>query len=237
MRADFSLVKKAGWVFPVLLAVSVAAHAGFFAARFAVAPDLAGEQIPVTESIEVVLVEEIPVSESEPEPSPPSEPEVEMPPEPLPTPEPVVETPPEPEATPAPTPEPTPAPIPAATPKPQTPKPKPPAAAKKPPAQQAARPAPQRMVKARPDVSRNQPPRYPESARRAKQEGRAMVRATVSADGRVQSVKIQRSSGHAILDRAALDAVRRWRFIPQQVNGQNSASEVDVPVNFFLTES
>ncbi|MCX7869936.1 MAG: energy transducer TonB, partial [Terrimicrobiaceae bacterium] len=94
-----------------------------------------------------------------------------------------------------------------------------------------------RIVEARPDATRNLPPRYPESARRAKQEGRAIVRASISAEGRVQSARILRSSGHAVLDRAALDAVRRWRFLPRRINGQPQPGEVDVPINFFLTES
>jgi periplasmic protein TonB len=215
---------SAGWIFPVLLAVSVAAHAGFFATRLAVTPRLAGDTQPAVDVIEVVLVEELPEPEPEPElpPEPEPEPEVEMeelPPEVIPEPEPV--------STPQPTPQATPRPV--STPRPQAAKPRPPAPAPKTTAN--------RVVKAKPDVSRNPPPRYPESARRAKQEGRVMVRASVSAEGRVQSVRIQRSSGHAVLDRAALDAVRKWRFVPQQVNGQSQASEVDVPVNFFLTPS
>jgi protein TonB len=229
-KKHFSSISKAGWIFPVLIGVSLAAHAGFFATRLAFAPHLAGEEKPFADVIEVVLVEETPPPEPEPElpPEPEPEPEVEeeieeMPPEP----EPEVLPEPEPVATPQPTPQATPRPV--STPRPQQVKPR--------PVTPAPRPVANRVVEARPDVSRNAPPRYPESARRAKQEGRVMVRASVSAEGRVQSVRVQRSSGHSVLDRAALDAVRRWRFVPRQVNGQASPGEVDVPVNFFLTAS
>jgi protein TonB len=219
--------RNGGWIFPILLAISVAAHAGFFAVRMGFAPELPGDEQPTTEFIEVVLIEER-LPEPEPEEMPPEpEPEVVIPPEPV-----IEELPPEPV-------EPEPVvkhvPAPQMPPKPvATPSPRPVAPQATTP---APRPVPARVVEARPDVSRNPPPRYPESARRAKHEGRVMVRASISADGRVQSVRVQRSSGHGVLDRAALDAVRRWRFLPRQVNGQPQASEIEVPVNFFLTAS
>lgn len=226
MKKNRHSTLNTAWIFPVLLGVSVAAHAGFFASRFVLAPNLVGEEQPSADVIEVLLIEEMPPPAPEPEPEilPESEPEPlqkeeaeEMPPEPEILPEPV--------ATPQPTPQATPRP--ASTPRPQQAKPRPSAP--------APRPVVNRVVEARPDASRNAPPRYPESARRAKQEGRVMVRASISAEGRVQSVRVLRSSGHSVLDRAALDAVRRWRFVPRQVNGKPSPGEVDVPVNFFLT--
>jgi protein TonB len=45
---------------------------------------------------------------------------------------------------------------------------------------------------------------------------------------------VQRSSGNASLDAAALKAVRGWAFMPASRNGQNIASIVQVPVNFRL---
>lgn len=56
-------------------------------------------------------------------------------------------------------------------------------------------------------------PQYPEAARRNRLEGTVEIRITVGADGRVVEAGIERSSGHVILDREALETVRtRWRF-------------------------
>ena len=50
-------------------------------------------------------------------------------------------------------------------------------------------------------------------------EGTVALRALVSADGAVRSVEVAISSGSPVLDRAAADAVRRWRFTPATRNG------------------
>lgn len=61
-----------------------------------------------------------------------------------------------------------------------------------------------------------------------------MIRARIEADGRVGSTSLLHSTGHAVLDRSALEAVKKWRFRPRQENGQAVASFLDVPVNFSL---
>ncbi len=58
-------------------------------------------------------------------------------------------------------------------------------------------------------------------------EGNVRVRALVRADGRLGSVEVAASSGSAILDRAATDAVRRWVFAPATRNG--------VPLDSYVT--
>jgi protein TonB len=57
-------------------------------------------------------------------------------------------------------------------------------------------------------------PRYPEAAARRKQEGATGVLLRVDASGRVRDVKVTRSSGSGALDRAAVEAFRKWRFAP-----------------------
>lgn len=52
------------------------------------------------------------------------------------------------------------------------------------------------------------PPDYPEAARRRGETGTAVVRFVVGVDGRVESAQLLRSSGHARLDDAALDALK-----------------------------
>lgn len=50
-------------------------------------------------------------------------------------------------------------------------------------------------------------------------EGTVALRALVSVDGAVRSVEVAASSGSPVLDRAAADAVRRWRFTPATRDG------------------
>ncbi len=87
---------------------------------------------------------------------------------------------------------------------------------------------------ARPDAPRNRPPQYPEMARRNGWHGRVIVRASVAASGRVTAVSIRRGSGYGVLDRAALAAVKSWRFVPGSIGGQAADTVVEVPVNFSL---
>ena len=50
---------------------------------------------------------------------------------------------------------------------------------------------------------------YPDAARREGWEGTVWLRFRIAADGSVESVEVDRSSGHALLDDAAIKAVRR----------------------------
>ena len=59
-----------------------------------------------------------------------------------------------------------------------------------------------------------------------------MLSVRVSPQGSADTVTIHSSSGHGTLDKAAMKAVRRWRFIPAQRNGQAVAMTVQVPVTF-----
>jgi len=46
------------------------------------------------------------------------------------------------------------------------------------------------------------------------------------------NVTIVQRSGSRDLDRAATDAVRRWRFLPAQSNGQAVVGSIEVPFDF-----
>jgi protein TonB len=74
-------------------------------------------------------------------------------------------------------------------------------------------------------------PRYPRTARLRGAEGTTLLRVYVEGTGRVDEVEVARSAGHADLDRAALEAVRRWRFEPLR---DPSGLWVLVPVEFHL---
>lgn len=78
------------------------------------------------------------------------------------------------------------------------------------------------------------PPVYPIDARRRREQGTVKLRVLVGPDGRVEDLQIAVSSGSEQLDKAALTAVRRWRWAPQKQNGQPVAVRGMVPVTFAL---
>ncbi len=76
------------------------------------------------------------------------------------------------------------------------------------------------------------PPPYPQLALQRGIEGRVRVRVSVALDGTVNWVRLEESSGHEILDLAALDAVRYWRFEPATENGRPVVGEAVIPLRF-----
>lgn len=82
----------------------------------------------------------------------------------------------------------------------------------------------------------NPKPPYPLAARRRGLEGRVLLAAHVRADGSCGDVRLKQSSGHSLLDRAAADTVRRWRFLPASRAGAAIDSWVDVPIRFRLED-
>lgn len=86
-------------------------------------------------------------------------------------------------------------------------------------------------------LASNAPPQYPVQALLGGQEGRVLIRVLVGADGRAERASIFATSGHALLDAAALDAVLRWRFEPARGNGRAVAHEVVVPVRFSIRDA
>jgi protein TonB len=79
-------------------------------------------------------------------------------------------------------------------------------------------------------------PRYPTAARRRGLEGRVVVRVFVGSDGRARSVSVRTASPHPILDEAAVETLRRWRFEPARQAGIPVAAWVDVPITFRLRD-
>jgi protein TonB len=79
-------------------------------------------------------------------------------------------------------------------------------------------------------------PDYPESARREGREGRVLLRVLVDAQGRSKKVEISGSSGSAALDRAAAEAIQRWRFHPARHGDAPAESWVNIPVEFRLKD-
>ncbi|KFA33191.1 energy transducer TonB, partial [Xanthomonas vasicola] len=76
------------------------------------------------------------------------------------------------------------------------------------------------------------PPRYPSAALRRGDAGDVVVRVDVDAAGNPGGVTLVQRSGSRDLDRAAMEAVRHWRFHPAQRNGQPVAGSTDIPFEF-----
>lgn len=83
----------------------------------------------------------------------------------------------------------------------------------------------------------NPKPAYPSLAIRRQWEGKVSLRVFVKASGTVGEVQIASSSGHEILDEAAVEAVRQWRFVPAKRGGQAVDSWVTFPINWNLENS
>jgi periplasmic protein TonB len=77
-------------------------------------------------------------------------------------------------------------------------------------------------------------PRYPDSARRQGIEGTVSLKVRVTERGTVEEVQVEQSAGYPDLDRAAVEAVRRWRFSPARQGNQPMAIWVLIPVTFRL---
>ena len=90
-------------------------------------------------------------------------------------------------------------------------------------------------VVAVPRYRSNPAPEYPIAAKRRREEGEVRLSVTVSRDGRPLRVSLLRSSGHALLDQAAIDAVLHWTFEPAMVAGVPVEDRVVVPVRFSLS--
>jgi protein TonB len=81
---------------------------------------------------------------------------------------------------------------------------------------------------------RNPAPRYPVTARRAGEQGTVTLRVLVQRDGQPARVDLEKSSGSAHLDAAALEAVKVWRFVPARQGTDAIESWVLVPIVFRL---
>lgn len=91
-------------------------------------------------------------------------------------------------------------------------------------------------VRATPIYRINPEPAYPPSARRRGQQGLVLLTVHVTAQGWAASVEVKRSCGFAVLDEAALRAVRNWEFEPARIDSLAVDSEIEVPLRFKLTD-
>jgi protein TonB len=81
---------------------------------------------------------------------------------------------------------------------------------------------------------RNPAPDYPPVAQRRGLEGQVVLKVHVLASGQPDSVTVARSSGHAILDEAAIKAVVSWAFAPARRGHTPIDGWVQVPLTFKI---
>jgi len=196
-----------------------------------------------------VVVPVMMISQSEPPPPPPPVVKpVEPPPPVTKTPPPVTQTPPPQQPVLAPPPSPPPVAPAAAAPEPapvlaapatptapatvvNTPAPAP-APAPAPPA--AAAPAKVELPNSKADYLHNPPPDYPRMSVRLGEQGQVIVKVLIGADGVPQKAEVQTSSGFERLDKAALDAAMRWRYVPGKRGGVAETMWYLLPMTFNL---
>jgi protein TonB len=90
------------------------------------------------------------------------------------------------------------------------------------------------VVSALPRFRQNPQPRYPPIAKRRGYEGTTLLSLYVLEDGTVGEVVLKKTSGHSILDRAAVRAAEKWLFEPASTMGKAIPLWVDVPIRFVV---
>lgn len=85
-------------------------------------------------------------------------------------------------------------------------------------------------------VGRKVDPVVPREARLNRWQGTVVLAVTVSPEGVPALVEVLRSSGHALLDRAAIEAMWQWRFAPARRGGVPVAERIAIPITFRIVD-
>lgn len=75
---------------------------------------------------------------------------------------------------------------------------------------------------------------YPPRAIELNQQGEVIVRVRLDPEGTAVEIVVHRPSGHSMLDRAAVAAVKGWHFLPAVRDGRPVSAWVEIPVRFHL---
>jgi len=78
-------------------------------------------------------------------------------------------------------------------------------------------------------------PSYPPIARQARVQGTVELRAIISKAGTIENLVVV--SGHPMLVKSAIEAVRQWRYRPYLLNNEPIEVETEITVNFVLSGS
>ena len=93
---------------------------------------------------------------------------------------------------------------------------------------------PKIIREAKPMYLKNSAPQYPRIARKRGFQGTVVLEVRVDKDGSVGELRLFASSGHKILDRAAMASVKDWLFEPGMRGNEKVEMWVRVPIRFQL---
>lgn len=99
---------------------------------------------------------------------------------------------------------------------------------------EAPKPAPIVQAKEGANYLKNPRPPYPGVAQRNGWQGTTLLRVQVTPNGKPGAITVQRSSGKDVLDEAAINAVKKWSFVPATQGGVPIGGVVTVPIVFRL---
>jgi len=101
----------------------------------------------------------------------------------------------------------------------------------------AAQSASSVSTRAKPLYHHNPKPVYPPLAQRRGWEGTVILLVEVLPNGDCRDIQIKQTSGYTLLDKAAVKAVKRWKFTPGLENGIPQTTVILVPIRFSLRTS
>jgi protein TonB len=84
------------------------------------------------------------------------------------------------------------------------------------------------------DYLNNPRPHYPALSKRMGEQGKVVVRVWIDTEGVASQASVQTHSGFERLDRAAVNTVLGWRYVPGKRAGAPQAMWFDVPINWVL---
>jgi protein TonB len=77
-------------------------------------------------------------------------------------------------------------------------------------------------------------PQYPQMAKIARVQGPVVLAAVIGKDGTIQNLRVV-STASPLLNQAALEAVKQWRYRPYILNGEPVEVDTTITVNFTLS--
>ncbi|MBI4938878.1 MAG: energy transducer TonB [Nitrosomonadales bacterium] len=105
----------------------------------------------------------------------------------------------------------------------------------------AAPPPPPPIPDVEPDYKasylNNPRPPYPFAARRMGLQGKVILNVEVLAEGLCGQINVHQSSGHEMLDNAAMQTVKTWKFAPARQAGHAVTKWFKIPIQFALNNN
>ncbi len=89
-------------------------------------------------------------------------------------------------------------------------------------------------VDEKPQLVLKKAPVYPEIAKSIGLKGNVLLRLNIGSDGGVNNIEVISSEPEGVFDKAAIDAVSKWRFKPASLGGEHVATSVNIPLKFEI---